>query len=464
MNNVTFQYKHQKNILSNINLHIKEGEVILICGESGCGKTTLTKLINGLIPHFEEEGNLNGQVFVNNLSVPETEMHKLAESIGSVFQNPKSQFFHLDSNSEIVFGLENLGVKPEKIRERMEQTVYNLDINHLMNRNIFSMSGGEKQLLAFASVYAMNPKVFILDEPTANLDSKAIQQLRKQIMKIKAEGKTVVIAEHRLYFLMDLIDRAIILSKGKIYKSLSQEEFQKLSEDKRIKLGLRSFCLPPLNLPYLKDTSSDNGLSIKNLTCTYGRNIVFENVNFSVKRGQILGIVGYNGSGKTTLVRCLCGLVKEKRGQVMLHGKRLTKKERNKRSFLVMQDVNHQLFTDSVWNECESSKTNKSNQEITKVLKDFDLFLYKECHPISLSGGQKQRLAIATSYLSDKEILIFDEPTSGLDFKRMMEVHRMIRSLAKDNKIILIISHDVEFLNITCDALLNMEKFKTKRS
>lgn len=460
INNVRFQYEKQKETLSNISLNVKEGEVILVCGESGCGKTTLTKLINGLIPHFEAEGKLTGKVFVDNLSIPETEMYKIAELVGSVFQNPKSQFFHLDSNSEIVFGLENLGIQPQNICKIMERTINSLDINHLIDRNIFSMSGGEKQLLAFASVYAMNPSVFVLDEPTANLDLQAIQRLREQIIKIKSEGKTVVIAEHRLYFLMDLIDRAIILSRGKIHKILDKEDLWEIPDEERKQFGLRAFQLPQLNLPYVNNTKLDNGLFIKNLSYCYGKNIVFKDVGFSVKHGQVLGIVGHNGAGKTTMARCLCGLIKEKSGQVMFNGNKLSKKERNRLFFLVMQDVNHQLFTDSVWNECKSSNLNKSYNKINEVLKEFDLLSHKESHPLSLSGGQKQRLAITTAYLSNKEILIFDEPTSGLDFKQMMEVSKIIRKLSIDKKIILIISHDIEFLNTSCDMILDMDKFK----
>ena len=184
-------------------------------GNRVAGKTTVTKLINGLIPHFVECGVLSGQVFVNELEVPKTEMYRLAEEVGSVFQNPKSQFFNIDSDSEITFGLENAGVEPKKIKERYDATVSALKIRPLLGRNIFSMSGGEKQSLAFASVYAMNPSVFVLDEPTANLDADAIETLRGQILQLKKEGRTVVIAEHRLYFLMDLIDRAVFYPRWK---------------------------------------------------------------------------------------------------------------------------------------------------------------------------------------------------------------------------------------------------------
>lgn len=319
------------------------------------------------------------------------------------------------------------------------------------------MSGGEKQSLAFASVYAMNPSVFVLDEPTANLDAEAIDILRRQIMQIKKEGRTVIVAEHRLYFLMDLIDRAVFLQDGKIIRIFSGDEFRGIPEQQRIRMGLRSFTDPVMELPCARPPGTKDGLSVENLSCAFDRQTVFEGISFSANPGEVLGIVGYNGAGKTTLTRCLCGLLKEEGGTIRLDGKALNRKQRNRACSLVMQDVNHQLFSDSVWDECEMSMPEGRAEEIEKILKAFDLLEFKERHPMALSGGQKQRLAVAAAILSGKRLMVFDEPTSGLDYRHMLGVGRMIRELAGQKCIVLVVSHDREFMEKACDRIFEMD-------
>lgn len=456
--NVSFGYTAGLETLHNICFSAKQGECILLCGESGCGKTTVTKLINGLIPHFTERCDLRGTVKAAGLLIADTELYELAKHIGSVFQNPKSQFFNLDTDSEIAFGLENEGADPEYMKERLDTVITNLQIENLVNRRIFSLSGGEKQILAFASVYAMNPKIYVLDEPTANLDVEAIDRLREQIIMLKKQGRTILIAEHRLYFIADLIDRALFFQSGRITESFSGKEFQNLTEQKRKALGLRTLAQPKISLPKAREDDGGNGLMVENLSCGYKKEAnVFENLSFAAIPGEILAITGHNGTGKTTLMRCLCGLLKERTGTVSLYGKTLKAKNRLHESFLVMQDTGHQLFYDSVWNECEqaSGKT-ISIEEIESVLDKFDLLEYKEHHPMALSCGQKQRLAVATATLSGKNLMIFDEPTSGLDYRHMQEVSAVIRDLAKQGHIILVVSHDNEFIAEACDRILKI--------
>jgi len=448
--NISFSYDDEKTSLKNINLDINNGECILLCGESGCGKTTLTKVINGLIPHFYENGKLTGEVIYESKIIADMKMYEIAKLIGSVFQNPKSQFFHTQSNAEIAFGLENEGLPSIEIKNRLEEVIEELKIEDLTNRDVFTMSGGEKQQLAFASIYAMNPKIYVLDEPTANIDESAIEKLTEIIKKIKERGHTIIIAEHRLFFLKELIDRAVYIKNGKIEKMYCAEDFFNLRDEQRIGMGLRTLEKSNLCIPENEYINESNGLIVENLRCSFNNNNVFKNVNFTLKNNDIIGIVGKNGVGKSTLCRCIAGLVKEKGGTIRWNGKKLSPKERRKLCSLVMQDVNHQLFSDSVYNECKLGTDNISHERIFKILEQFDLLKYKDAHPMALSGGQKQRLAIVTSILSNKKILIFDEPTSGLDYKRMITVSEHIKALSKEGHCIVIISHDMEFLNITC--------------
>lgn len=452
-------------MLEHVTLDIPAGECILLCGESGCGKTTVTKLVNGLIPHFTKIDHMEGGVTVADRSVTDLEVYELAKLVGSVFQNPKSQFFHLDTDGELEFGLENQGVAPEEIRRAVERTVTQLGIESLMGRNVFALSGGEKQMLAFASVYAMNPKIYMLDEPTANLDEDAIRKLREQIILLKKQGKTVVIAEHRLFFLADIIDRAVYIRNGEIKRIFSGEEFQALSDKERISMGLRTIHQTELRLKpagNIEPTGSDAdfGLCVRALSCGYKKSpAVFENLSFTAYPGEVLGITGHNGVGKSTLIRCLCGLLKEKGGSITLNGRILKPKQRQKACYLVMQEVNHQLFSDTVFGECEQLGT-ADPEEIRRVLKHFDLDAYEDVHPMALSGGQKQRLVVATAVLSGREVLIFDEPTSGLDYRHMMEVCRITKQLAKDGRIVLVVSHDKEFMQEACDRLLTLGEGK----
>ena len=438
--------------LKNINLHVKPGECVLLCGKSGCGKTTVTKLINGLIPHFIQ-GEFEGKVISAGMDVENTKMYHLSSKIGSVFQNPKSQFFNIDSNSELAFCLENDGREPEYIKERISHTINDLKIDKLVNRNIFTMSGGEKQALAFASIYTVNPEIYVLDEPTANLDQKSIQILKTQLEKIKSLGKTIVIADHRLYYLADIIDRAVYMDKGKIVRIFEREEFLALKDNERIKMGLRMIKnTVTKHSNYVVSNKAD--LVISGLSYSIKKNPILKDISFSANEGDVIGILGNNGTGKTTLMRCLAGLIKENKGTVKLNGKCLNGKQRNKACYMIMQDVNHQLFSESVWNECTLSLEEIKEEVILDILKKFNLHIYKDNHPMALSGGQKQRLAIATGLLTDKKILIFDEPTSGLDYENMCVVSKMIKKLSKENHIIFIVTHDMEFLEITCNKTI----------
>ena len=437
-------------ILTGINLKIHKGECILLAGESGSGKTTLTKLINGLIPHFYSNGQLDGDVRVQGEPVAETSMYKLAEKIGSVFQNPKSQFFYTDSSAEIAFGLENRGVSPEKIRQRIVVAANELGIANLLGRNIFKLSGGEKQIIAFASAYAAEPEIYVLDEPSSNLDNTSVERLKGLLHYIKAQGKTVIIAEHRLNYLRSAIDRVVYLKGGRVMQEFTAAQFSVLSERERILMGLRTLKETRITIP--KCTAVKGELCLERICSRYTK----QEISFVASSGDVIGIVGKNGVGKTTLCKIICGLLKEQSGTVSYQGKKLTRRQRQRLCAMVMQDVNHQLFTDSVVDECELAAPDASKEKIDKLLQGSDLLPYKEVHPAVLSGGQRQRLAVCQAVLSGKKVVIFDEPTSGLDYTHMIQTGEIIQKLSHEGYIVLVITHDYEFLNLICHSVIQL--------
>ena len=383
-------------------------------------------------------------------------MYEIAELVGSVFQNPRTQFFYTNSNAEMAFGLENRGVEPEYIRKRIKNTINELDIEKLEDRDVFSMSGGEKQLLAFASVYAMNPQIYVLDEPSANLDIAAMEKLSERMKVIKEKGHTVVVAEHRLAWIQKFADRIIYMKEGRIEQEFTSDEFKDLSDLKRKQMGLRSIVPAQIQIPEITGNSEDAVLQIYNLSCKRKKQMIFQNISLSARAGDIIGITGKNGAGKSTFCNCLCGLLKPKGGEILYQGKKLSEKDRTKLFGMVMQEVNHQLFSDSVKNECLLANEEVSEQEIRELLEKFDLEEYAEYHPMILSGGQRQRLAICQAVMGEKKLLIFDEPTSGLDFRHMCQVEKLMKQLSEEKYIIIVVTHDYEFLNRACKRYIRI--------
>lgn len=438
-----------------LSFQVFAGQCLLLCGPSGCGKTTVTKLVNGLVPHYQE-GKRSGRVTVAGLDVAETPLYRLAKHVGSVFQNPKSQFFNLDSESELAFGLENQGVPREEIVRRVDEAVSTLSLEELRGRQVFELSGGQKQALALGSIAATNPDIYVLDEPTANLDSGGVARLRELLCKLKAAGKTILIAEHRLSFLKGLVDEVLYMEEGRILQRWGGDAFFSLSQEERELLGLRS--LAPEFPPLPQVSECEGALQVQNLTVKLKNRPVFEGLSFSASPGDVIGVVGSNGAGKTTLMRCLAGLVSEKRGQILWQGRRLKPRQRLKLCAMVMQDVNHQLFGQSVQEECELSTPPEEAKGIDNLLRQVQLEGLKDRHPMSLSGGQKQRLALATGLLAHKQVLILDEPTSGLDYRQMGRVSQEIKKLARQGNILLIVTHDWELLEATCSKVLCLGK------
>ena len=457
LENVSFSYEKEKEkkVLSDINLEIQSGEVLLLSGESGCGKTTLVRFINGLIPHYYD-GISQGRVIVDGKVVADTPLYDLSAHAGSVFQNPRSQFFSVDTTSELVFGCENQSMPKEEILSRMDRVVKEFHMDNLMGRSIFNLSGGEKQKIACAGVSMLSPEVVVLDEPTSNLDIVGIEMLKEVLLRWKREGKTIVIAEHRLWFLKDIADRVIYMKDGKIEESYTGDEFYRQPPEFYRDRGLRSAS--PAR-PKFKDIPPGcETMTLENISCTYnGKKEVLSIPRIKVPLGHIIAVVGKNGAGKSTFVQCLCGLMKHDKSILSIHGKTYKGKKRISLCYPVMQDVNHQLFTESVLDEVLLSMENEDEKEAEKYLEEMDLLPYKDAHPMALSGGQKQRVAIASALASQREILIFDEPTSGLDLRHMEKVAESISFLKEKGKTIFIVTHDSELIEACCDMWIEIE-------
>jgi energy-coupling factor transporter ATP-binding protein EcfA2 len=317
--------------VKNIDLTVKPGECILLCGRSGCGKTTITKLINGLIPHYFS-GELSGNATVCGLDAFRTPMYRLAEKVGSVFQNPRTQFFNVDVDSEIAFGIENEALPPDKLHQRLEETINSLKINNLQGRNIFELSGGEKQKIAFASVYAMNPDVYLLDEPSSNLDMASINDLKAYLQLLKRQGKTVLVAEHRLYYLMDIADRIVYMSDGEIRETYTPDSLCSLPDATRKSMGLRAVNLGRVHPGEKIKPENPALLEVRDVALYYKKRLILDHITFQAAKGEIIGVVGCNGVGKTTFLRTLCGLHKEHTGVFLWSGKPQSAKDRMKRS------------------------------------------------------------------------------------------------------------------------------------
>ena len=213
---VSFSYAEMETeALHNISIKVDKGKCVVLSGSSGCGKTTITRLINGLIPGFYP-GKLSGTIKIEGEDIVGREPHELATQVGSVFQNPRTQFFNTDTDSEIVFGMENCGISYKEMHHRYEQTVNNLNLKNLCGRDIFALSGGEKQQIAFGSIYALSPEIYVLDEPSANLDRIATLRLQNLLLQLKNSGKTLLISEHRLYYLRDVADQVALIHESRL--------------------------------------------------------------------------------------------------------------------------------------------------------------------------------------------------------------------------------------------------------
>lgn len=464
-----------------VSLSVPRGQCVVVTGPSGCGKTTLTRMVNGLIP-VVYAGEATGRVLVCGKSIADWEMDDLCCAVGSVFQNPRSQFFNLDTTSEIAFGCENLGMPRGEIRERVRAAASDLHMTHLLERDIQALSGGERQLVALASAYAMGSDVFVLDEPTASLDAPAMRLLASVLANLKAAGKTIIVAEHRLWWLADVVDRVVLMEGGRVTADWPAEEFAALSPKKRVELGLRAWSIDEVVPATCEDAAAAPtsapapALVVAGLRAGYRRGAdVLCGLDLELEEGCVVALVGRNGAGKTTLARTLAGLHRESAGSIAIAGAKWPWRKRAGKVYLVMQETGYQLFSDSVTGElvraCKAGAAARKDvaphvpsyeDEAALLTERFGLKGLETRHPLSLSGGQRQRLAVAAGIAQGARVMVLDEPTSGLDLGNMRRVAHELSRLREQGVSMLVITHDYEFLCAACNAVAELHDGKLR--
>lgn len=469
--NVSFRYESRKETesVSTLDFTIDGGEFILICGPSGSGKSTVGRIINDLVPSFYK-GELTGKVLIDGDDITTIPQVELAKYIGSVFQNPRTQFFDTNSTGELAFGCENMGYSKEKIEKQIRKAVAEFGLDHLLDRDIFDLSGEEKQKIACGSIYAVNPDVYVFDEPSSNLDFDSISELAKIMKKLKAAGKTIILIEHRIHYASAMADRIFYMNAGRIIHIFENQEFLHLDQARLHQMGLRTIERLDTDVYCRKEKESSirTSVYIEKLAFSYQKrrsdaNHALHIQNLQLPYGKVIAMIGKNGAGKSTFIRCMCGLERNENAKIAGTEGSISRKQRLKDSYLVMQDVNHQLFSESVEGELLLSDPDLTKEQLDIYLADLDLTEFSDDHPMALSGGQKQRVAVAAACAAKKKYLYLDEPTSGLDYIQMKNMGRTIQKIKDRVSHILIVTHDPEFILECCEYVIELEKGMVKR-
>ena len=433
---VSFTYKNSNNkVLDRVNFKINKGECILLTGVSGSGKSTLIHLMNGLIPTLYE-GKLEGEILFKNKDLKDIESYDISKNIGYVSQDPRGHFFTTNTTSELVFSMENYGIPLNEMKKKYSELVNLLELEKLVDKNIIYISSGERQKIAIGCSLSLEPEIIILDEPSSNLDFHMTKKLKQLIEKLKTKGYTIIIAEHRMYYIQDLIDRVFVINNGKVIEKTISD----LKSNNEV--PLRSLDIFNLELENISCKNKELLMEVNNITY---KNIL-TNITTTVYKGDVIGLIGKNGVGKTTLLRLLSNIMKPNKGKIV--GKVVP--------FLVMQDMDYQFFTESVESEMKFGDADNDLEKINSLLMKLGLTELKDKIPFELSGGQKQRLLIAISALANVNLLMFDEPTSGLDYVNMTKVSGILKDLSK-NSALIVATHDIEFLYKTCNRVVYLD-------
>lgn len=471
MEGVSWTYPHADEAsLHELDLTVHPGEFVALCGASGSGKSTALRLMNGLIPHFHDNGSLQGTVSVAGVATAMAELDVLGEITGTVLQHPRRQFFTDTVTEELAFAMENLGSPAVQIRERVARSLTELAGSIPVDQRLRDLSGGQQQQVAIAAATTHAPGILLLDEPSSNLSFDAVQRLTQTLAELKEAGVAIVVAEHRLRYLQDLVDRIVVMRGGRIDLHWNAAEFRAVPDEDLAREGLRG-TVRDTAAPEVVATGASiarpghvseaevglaPGLEVERLRCRLGGRTVLSIDRAVFSAGEVTAIRGRNGAGKSTLARIVTGLQRSS-GTVRLDGRTVNRRARQQASAIVMQDVQRQLFTDSVGAEIAlAAGTRVPAEDIQNILTALDLDHLTERHPLSLSGGQQQRLVVATVRVAGRRIVVFDEPTSGVDRRHLQSISDQIRQVAAGGAVVLLISHDNDLLALAADRQLTL--------
>lgn len=487
---VTYTYPNMDEpALIGVDLHVEEGEFILLTGPSGCGKTTLCRCLNGLIPHFYS-GELMGEVRILGLSTKEHLPSELARYVGLIFQNPDNQIFSLTVEKEVAFGLENLGVERGEMRKRVDWALDVVGLTHLRNRMTNELSGGEKQRLAIASILAMRPRIMVLDEPTSFLDPKGAESLFTILEMLNRDHEmTILLIEHRVDLAVRYVERVIVMDRGLILVDSPPEEAFTSPKTKAVGVAIPRILelserlmrrgiplkMTPLTSEALLEelsgrlrnnrragatasmtTESESIIEVMGISYTYPNGFkALEEVSLEIGRGEFVAIMGENGAGKTTLVKHFVGLLKPNEGRVLIDGldtSHASVASLARKVGLVFQNPDDQLFAESVKEEIAFALRNfgYGDEVIAKrvnwALHLLDIERYRESSPFTLSGGERKRVALASILAWDPDVFVLDEPTIGQDYAQKERLRHFLMQLRSQGKTTIIVTHDVEFV------------------
>lgn len=456
--NLSLDFLSWEKVLEDVNFEIKENTINLLVGKSGCGKSSLLMCLSRVIPE-SIEGNMTGEILFEGNHIEDKSCEYIAGDIAYMFQDPDSQLCTFTVEDEIAFGLENMNVKPENMEEIIDSTLELVGIKDLKYRQLNKLSGGEKQKVALASILAINPKLILMDEPTANLDPISTLEIIELIKRLRDEmGKTIILIEHKIKEFEHIID-SVIKVENKTIKIVDKDIYIKeYKETQRLPLRRN------------KSINKVPVLQVKDLSYAYDKeHKVLNNINFNLNKGEITSIVGYNGAGKSTLTKLLIGFFKPLQGEILLNNRNISKlspREIGEIMGLVFQNPEHQFIKMTVENELSLSLEIKGidldniNKKTNDYLERFDLLKNKEDNPFLLSQGQKRRLSTASMMINGQAVLILDEPTYGQDKDNMKELVDLLYKVNEEGTSILIISHDMDLVRSCCDKVVYLDQGK----